>query len=477
VRTAVLIAGAAVLVAILAYCIGCVYFYQRFFPNTTLGGADVSLMGADDAKAALELSSQTRTVRVSGQGTSFSLTGARAGLELDVDAAVQTALANSASWQWPVQVFAAHDESDSVTASFDLDTLRAAVEGELASFNAMATEPTDAFLYYDEASSSYQINPGSLGTKLDVDSVVDTVLEVLTSSRGTSASLTSANLVQQTVTAGDEALVAARDAANVYLSCDIELTVGGTLAATLGPSTVRSWVSLNEDGTATLDETALATWVSTLESTIDSRGKTRTYTQPTTGKTVTVSGSGGTYGWVSNGAELLQLVRDAVYNGYTGTYEVPLKQSAAVYNPGGADWGLRYVDVDLTEQWIYFYDESGNLVYNTCIISGLVSDEEPTERATPTGVYVLNNKALDQTLIGLTDEETGEPEYETPVSYWMPFIGNAIGLHDADWQAWGSWSSTYYRYAGSHGCVNMPPSAAAWAYDWLRVGDVIITHY
>lgn len=34
----------------------------------------------------------------------------------------------------------------------------------------------------------------------------------------------------------------------------------------------------------------------------------------------------------------------------------------------------------------------------------------------------------------LTGYENGQKIYESTVQYWMPFDGNAIGLHDADWQ-------------------------------------------
>ena len=149
-----------------------------------------------------------------------------------------------------------------------------------------------------------------------------------------------------------------------------------------------------------------------------------------------------------------------------------MKQQAAVYNPGGADWGARYVDVDLTEQRTRFYEADGSLVVETPIISGSVL--EPGY-ATPEGVYAITGKQLDVVLIGLPDPQTGEPSYETHVDYWMPFVGNMVGLHDADWQTW--WSPEAYRSgAGSHGCVNMPPDTAAWAYDWVEVGTPVVVH-
>lgn len=47
--------------------------------------------------------------------------------------------------------------------------------------------------------------------------------------------------------------------------------------------------------------------------------------------------------------------------------------------------------------------------------------------ATPTGVYRMNQCGTNITLRGAIDPETGEREYETPVKYWMPFIGGRRG--------------------------------------------------
>ena len=31
-------------------------------------------------------------------------------------------------------------------------------------------------------------------------------------------------------------------------------------------------------------------------------------------------------------------------------------------------------------------------------------------------------------------KEDGKYEWESEVQYWMPFVGNLVGLHDASWQ-------------------------------------------
>ena len=48
------------------------------------------------------------------------------------------------------------------------------------------------------------------------------------------------------------------------------------------------------------------------------------------------------------------------------------------------------------------------------------------------------------------------------VKYWMPFEGN-YGLHDASWRT--NFGGTIYKNDGSHGCVNLPESAAKTIFD------------
>ncbi|MEE1273363.1 MAG: L,D-transpeptidase, partial [Olegusella sp.] len=61
------------------------------------------------------------------------------------------------------------------------------------------------------------------------------------------------------------------------------------------------------------------------------------------------------------------------------------------------------------------------------------------------------------------------------VTYWMPFIGNDVGLHDASWRS--QFGGSIYQYNGSHGCVNLPTDKAAQLYGLTRVGDKVIVHW
>jgi lipoprotein-anchoring transpeptidase ErfK/SrfK len=87
---------------------------------------------------------------------------------------------------------------------------------------------------------------------------------------------------------------------------------------------------------------------------------------------------------------------------------------------------------------------------------------------THTGVGVVQYKARNKVLGG------AGYDYATPVSYWMPFNGGE-GLHDADWRS--TFGGTIYKNNGSHGCVNLPPSAAATIYGIIDAGWPVVVYY
>ena len=67
-------------------------------------------------------------------------------------------------------------------------------------------------------------------------------------------------------------------------------------------------------------------------------------------------------------------------------------------------------------------------------------------------------------------------DYETPVTYWMPFIGElGIGFHDASWRS--SFGGDIYKNSGSHGCVNLPVSAAEQLFNIVYDGMPVICYY
>ena len=88
-------------------------------------------------------------------------------------------------------------------------------------------------------------------------------------------------------------------------------------------------------------------------------------------------------------------------------------------------------------------------------------------------------------LSGLNDgvvlEEGEEPKpedyYNSYVNYWMCFIGNDYGLHDATWRWDSEFGGDTYTYNGSHGCINLPYEQAEQLYNLVHVGDKVVVHW
>ncbi len=95
---------------------------------------------------------------------------------------------------------------------------------------------------------------------------------------------------------------------------------------------------------------------------------------------------------------------------------------------GVNDLGNTYIEVDLTEQYMWYY-QNGNIIFESDIVSGLPSDPDREKHLLEyshllkKSPYVLRGKMT----------ANGTYSYEQPVTYWMPFNGG-IGFHDADWQ-------------------------------------------
>jgi lipoprotein-anchoring transpeptidase ErfK/SrfK len=120
-----------------------------------------------------------------------------------------------------------------------------------------------------------------------------------------------------------------------------------------------------------------------------------------------------------------------------------------------------------------WYIVDGVVSMESDIISGL-----PTpEKETPTGVYDILEIQRDKTLVGDVQVDTGKPEYETPVDFWMRITWTGIGFHNANWQS--AFGGNLYQTEGigSHGCINMPFDAAETLFNSISIGTPVIMHY
>lgn len=464
-KTAKVVAGSIAGGLAAAYLVGVGVFSFFFYPNTTVAGSDVSLKSNADVEAVLADTAAAYSFTVEGQGVSLAMTSQEAGISFDTAAAVSGMRQATSALAWPYEVFQAHDLSEHAVIQYSSTAMQDSLRASCEAVNETATPPTDATIGYSAEAGAVAVLPEQYGTLIDADEVVAYV-EGQNNLLATSIVLPDEVLVEADLRQDDERLARAAEEANELMTVDLALNMGGQKVAAVDAESMSTWLVMDEGFNVSMSEEKAAEWIRQTAADLSTAGSERTYTRPD-GKEVTVSG--GDYGWLVDEAAFTALVNDAVANNQQGEADVPLKQEGLVYNGAGvADWGKRYVDVDLTEQHARLYDENGEVIWESDIVSG----GPGAGRATPVGVYDLNDRRGYTMLVGRKPD--GSIDYETPVNYWMPFKGNSHGLHDATWR--GSFGGNIYTYNGSHGCVNLPLAKAKELYNLIEVGDVVIVH-
>ena len=97
--------------------------------------------------------------------------------------------------------------------------------------------------------------------------------------------------------------------------------------------------------------------------------------------------------------------------------------------------------------------------------SDFVSGNVAKGHTTPGGAFMLTYKTMNAVLRG--------PDYETPVTYWMPFNGD-IGMHDLTSRK--AFGGDIYKTRGSHGCINLPYTAAKKIYETIDKGYCVLVY-
>lgn len=458
------VASLLALVAVV-YLAGAFIFMGRFFPHSTIIGMDISGKTPEEVHEMLDSVLGDYTFKVEGHGLDLTLSATDMGMSLDSKSIADNLLAEMNPWAWPYEIFQTHDDTDDLVSTFEETKLAETIQAAVDEVNAKGEAPKDATLAYDKSVGAYKIVPEEEGNTLIVEEVMDQVAKG-TVNFAPKVKLTDAVLARPAVTEDDPSLAAAREKANGYLDAAIELTMAGNVVAAIDTATLAEHIKIGKDLEVSLDVDPIVADIKDRVNKMDTTGSERTYTRPD-GKTFTVKG--GDYGWITDSQATADAVAKALKKGKGGTIEIVMKQSAAqAPDENGRDFGNRFVDVDLKKQIARLYDENGEVIWKSDIVSGLPQDG----RDTPTGVYYIKTNDGKSVLRGYKPD--GSKDYETEVQYWMPFKDNSIGFHDASWQP--EFGGKRYKTGGSHGCINLPPDKAKELHELLKVGDPVVVH-
>lgn len=452
-RIAVALIAVVVLLGI-AYAAGYYYFGTHFVPGTTVNGTDVSnLDEAALAARADEAGEGWKAALTGADGFSLAVAASDIDLTVDGEALAEAAKAETDPAYWLYDLVEPQEIVTDEAVTYDEDKLSQVVNAAVEDYNATAQGPTDAAPAYDEAEKKFTVTPETPGTQLNAEAVEAAASEAVYELKD-EVELTDDALVQPKVTADNDKLVDAVEKANGMLALDIPLTANGKEAAHVTGEVAAGWITFGDGFAVSLDTDAITSWANDqLAASVARTDETHVYG--------------------IDAAAAAAAIADALQNGKTDPIEVPttVLQELPPATEGASKLG-RHIDVNLTTQFARMYDDGGNVIWYSYIVSGNTGEG----RSTPTGTFAINSgKGRNQTLVGMDENGDGEPDYESKVTYWMPFVGNAVGLHDASWRS--KFGGTIYQWNGSHGCVNLPTAKAAELYDLTRVGDKVIVHW
>lgn len=463
----VLICGIVVLVLLIVYLAGMLYYNDKFLNGTMVNGSDVGGMTLQKANDQLSKKVNGQSLKlIFNDGQSEVLQSAQLGVSYNKDNSLNQLMKNQNKWAWFIGFF--KNEKNTLTDLIQISDEN--LTNGIASMEHAKEEnqiaPTDAYIQYKDG--SFSIIEETIGSKFNIEELVKNIKVALSEGKQ-QLDVTKANgYVKPQVYKDDQDLNNQLKAANEYCLSAITYTTPKGKEIALDGSTLITWLSKQDDGSYTKDESVfkekLTAFVKELASQYNSIGATRTFTGKD-GQSHTVSG--GTYGFrVSTDSEVSALLK-MINENKSENNRIPEHTGQL---PSGENGGLgtTYLEINITKQHLWFVKD-GSVVLESDFVSGKESD--PT-RLTPSGTYYIYNKERNRVLRG-TKQPNGKYEYESPVSYWMPF-NKGIGLHDASWRS--TFGRDIYINSGSHGCINLPTGFAGSLYSQIYVNLPVVVY-
>lgn len=436
-----------------AYGAGVFYYQTHFVGGTVIDQVDVSGMTTKDLEAQIEAYSLSVVQRqADGSTLEEEISGKEIGLSYSSTEPFQEILKNQNSWLWFLKPGESHELTDLI--SFDTSSLEAKMEDLNGFQKDFITRPEDAYIADYDPQNGFQLVEEVQGNQLNRRKTLE-ALETAVETLEERVDLDEADCYERPeITAENQDLKAALAKLQSYTETTITYTFGKQKEV-LDGSTISGWLAV--DGfDVTLDQAKVEEFVASLRKKYDTVFRPRTF-QTSYGPEVTIQN--GDYGWWMDTEQEVKELTEQIEQGKSGERVPVYRQTAASYDM--PDYGNTYVEINLSAQHLFLYKD-GQKILESDFVSGNVS----RGYTTPGGIFGLTYKQRDATLTGET--------YRTPVSFWMPFNNN-IGMHDATWRV--DFGKNIYLTNGSHGCINLPYSAAKEIYGYVEKGTPVICYY
>ena len=459
------ITGGVLAVICLIYVAISVYFMSHFFVNTKINGKNFSGKTASDVEKYLQTNIKDYKLTIlENEGRQDVISGSEIGLEYRAGTETEKLLKDQNGFAWPKAFFTENSRKVSVNVSYNEESLNQ----RISQLSCLQTEQTPAENAKPEFDGNqYVIKPEVYGNAVDKERLTEQVKVHITEFQPQLDMVETKCYAKPKYVEDSKEVQEACDAMNKYVNASITYPMNEPVV--VDKALISQWLQVDGEMKVSLNTEAMKQWFTAFGDKYDTQGTTRTFTTPA-GKSATVTG--GTYGWsIDEDTELVNL-QNSILNGEVVTREPAYYAGGTAAAHSGQDWGNTYAEVDMSAQHMW-YVQNGQVVLETDVVTG----EPIPSRITPEGVYSLMWKQRDATLVGDIKPETGKPEYETDVAYWMQVTSSGVGFHDAIWQT--AFGGTLYQIpgTGSHGCINMPLDQAGALFNMIEPGTPVIFHW
>ena len=440
-----------------------VHFSDHFYPSTKFFGIKASGLTVEEVKRQVEKKVEGYQLQIKGRSSGGSNSGAgdritadEVGMKYRDNGMIDRAMRQQYPAVWPAvllkTILAPNEET--LGTEYDSSLADSVIRNLTVFDSSRVIKPRNAELKY--TADGAVITKEVMGTRLDYDKTKTAIIHALNDG-STSINLEKEGLYQNPeVYADDDALNEKANALNQVLGANVTLEMGDQSVQINPEMTAETFLSLDMDGNYYVDDSKVSSYIVKLADKTDTVGRKRTFH---TSLGTTVELEGGDYGWTLDADSTAQELEEALKEKKKGTLE-PVYFTTGLCRDKN-DIGNTYVEIDLTNQHMWFY-KNGSLIVDTPVVTGNPQKNNETPSG---GVWSLKGKYRNATLKG--------EGYATPVDYWLPFNGG-VGIHDLQKRYY--FGGSVYNGAGSHGCINTPLAAVKLIYNGIGDGTPVVVY-
>ncbi|UJP08807.1 L,D-transpeptidase [Microbacterium sp. KUDC0406] len=404
-------------------------------PGTTVAGIPVGGMTAGMAADAISTHLAETEIVLAGAGSDVTVNGASLGVTADAKALADAAFAAHPMWNlgsWMGEPLKADITLDPVAAD---RSLRAAVP-------ASYKDGVDAVVAFDAKTGTYAVTPAVDGTGLDLDALSKTFVAAVADGKP-SAQFDATGIPTAADITTDEANAAA-EKLNTMLGT-IGFYVGKERTVPVAPAVAATWLTVAPvDGDLVIDADAgaIQKTVATLPEAVNRAPVNATTVVDSDGKVLRTETAGRTGRALGDTAGIAAAFAAQLGQG-DSAFALTVDETPFTTTPL-----YRHAVVDLSKQHAYFY-ENGRLVRDWAVSTGRPGFD------TRQGHFRIRAHVAKQDMVGET--------YVTKDVPWVTYFNGNQAFHGTYWHS-------NFGHVMSHGCVNMPISAAKWVYNWAPDG-------